>query len=199
MSLWGSQGSQTGFLCTAPAYEALDHADRSTVDELVCVWNWDGGRMCSDLNSDHKQIIRYNMIPYDGMETRLVDVTATGRKGLRFPSHCFSHFKGMSVAESARFKAHLWSRLHTPEHVYMHDWRDGQIVFMDQNITLHARPTDVTQANRRTMTRMISYLDRLYPGHGPADHVLYQGAKLGHEEFAAMVDANRLEEVGAAA
>ncbi len=67
-------------------------------------------------------------------------------------------------------------------------------MFMDQNITLHARPTNIVDSHTRTMTRMISYLDRLYPGEGPADHVLFEGQKLDHEQFAALVDAARLEE-----
>lgn len=194
MSLWGSRNSQTAFLCTAPAYDALNHEDRSLVDELVCVWAWDGGQMSPTVDDDQKEIVRYNMCPYDGMETRLVDRTASGREGIHFPSHCFSHFKGMSVEESARTKAHIWSLLHRPEYVYMHDWDDGQIVFMDQNITLHARPTVVRQGDTRTMTRMIAYLDTLYPGNGPADHVLYDGKRLSHDEFAAMVDAQRKQE-----
>ncbi|WPZ04194.1 TauD/TfdA family dioxygenase [Blastomonas marina] len=194
MSLWGSESSRTSFLCTAPVYDALNHEDRSMVDELRCVWAWDGGDMCPDIDGWHLEIIRYNMIPFDGMETALVDRTVTGRVGMRFPSHCFSHFKGMTKAESERYKAHLWSLVNREEYIFDHDWHDGEIVFMDQNITLHARPTNIVDSHTRTMTRMISYLDRLYPGNGPADHVLYDGTKLGHEEFAAMVDAQRRKE-----
>lgn len=65
---------------------------------------------------------------------------------------------------------------------------------MDQYITLHARPTDVTSADRRTMTRMIPYLDNPYPGEGPAEYVLYDGEPVTHERFAEMVDQARLEE-----
>jgi|GEM_PF-5783462 len=194
MSLWGSENSQTSFLCTAPAYEALNHEDRTMVDELSCVWEWDGGNMCPDIEDWHLEIIHYNMVPMDGMETRLVDQTVTGRRGIHFPSHCFSHFSGMSVAESARYKAHLWQQLNRPEHIYIHDWHDGEIVFMDQNITLHARPTNIVDSDTRTMTRMISYLDHLYPGNGPADHVLYEGERYDHAQFAEIVDAKRLQE-----
>ncbi|NCQ63297.1 MAG: TauD/TfdA family dioxygenase [Alphaproteobacteria bacterium] len=194
MSLWGSEKSRTSFLCTAPAYDALNHEDRSMVDEAVCVWRWDGGGMSPDIEKWHLEISRYNMVPHENMETKLVDSTVTGRKGMRFPSHCFSHFKGMTAEESQKFKAHLWNKIDRPEHIYHHDWHDGETVFMDQNITLHARPTNVTHGNRRTMTRMISYLDRLFPGEGPADHVLYDGARLSHDEFARLVDAQRLQE-----
>lgn len=198
MSLWGSAGSQTSFLCTAPGYEALNHDDRTMVDELYSVWRWDGGNISKSLIPEQKEIVRYNMVPYPDMECPLADQTVTGRKGIKFPSHCFSHFRGMSREESLNFKDHLWSKLNKPEYIYTHDWQDGEIVFMDQNITLHARPTDVQDGDARTMCRMISYLDKLYPGNGPADFVDYQGKKLDHDTFAAMVDAQRKEEFQAA-
>lgn len=194
MSLWGSENSQTSFLCTAKAYELLNHEDKSMVDELTTVWEWDGGTMSEDLIESQKEIVRYNMIPYPQMECSLVDQTASGIKGIRFPSHCFSHFRGMSKTDSAKYKEHLWQQLDKPEYKYTHDWQDGEIVFMDQNITLHARPTNVKDGDTRTMSRMISYMDNLFPGNGPADHVLYGGEKLDHETFAHMVDEQRKKE-----
>ncbi len=194
MSLWGSVNSQTSFLCTAPAYEALSNEDRSMVDELVSVWEWDGGSMSEELIESQKEIVHYNMVPYPLMECPLLDETVTGVKGIRFPSHCFSHFKGMSKGESMKIKDYLWSILNKPEYIYTHDWQDGEVVFMDQNITLHARPTNVQDGDTRTMCRMISYLDNLYSDCGPLDHVLYNGNKLDHETFAKMVDEQRLAE-----
>lgn len=194
MSIKGSKNSQTSFLCTAPGYDALNHEDRSLVDELITVWAWDDGTVCADMVPVQRQVIRYSGIPHDGMETPLLETTATGRRGARFPSHCFSHFKGMSRAESIKLKDHLWEKFAAPENVYTHDWHDGEIVFMDQNITLHARPTHVHHDDTRTMSRMISYMDRLFPGNGPADHVLYNDERLSHERFAEMVDAARLAE-----
>ena len=194
MSLWGSENSQTSFLCTAKAYETLNHEDKSMVDDLFTVWDWDGGKMSADLIESQKEIVRYNMVPYPQMECALLDQTASGIKGIRFPSHCFSHFRGMSKSDSAKYKTHLWSLLNKPEYKYTHDWQDGEVVFMDQNITLHARPTNVKDGDTRTMSRMISYMDNLFPGYGPADHVLYGGKKLDHGTFAQMVDEQRKKE-----
>lgn len=194
LSLWGTENSQTAFLCTAEAYQALPHDDRSMVDELVTVWNWDGGSMSEDLISEQKEIVRYNMVPHSGMECPLLDHTASGVPGIRFPSHCFSHFRGMTNRDSKAFKAHLWDKLNRPENIYVHDWSDGEVIFMDQNITLHARPTNVQDGNQRTLARMISYLDRLYPGKGPLDYVLCDGQRYDHDTFASMVDAERREE-----
>lgn len=194
MSLWGSEGSATTFLNTAPAYAALNHEDRSMVDELYSVWEWDGGSMCIDLIPSQKEVIRYNMVPVAKMESPLRDSTAAGTVGMRFPSHCFTNFRGMSREESLKVRAHLWARINKPEHIYRHDWKDGEIVFMDQSITLHARPTNVKEGDTRTMCRMISFLDKLYPDHGPAKSYRVDGEYHDFDTFAQMMDEQRIAE-----
>ena len=191
MSLFGSENSQTCFLCTAPAYDALNHEDRSMFDELMSVWAWDGGSMSRELIPSQLEIVHYHMVPVDGMECPLVDQTASGRKGFKFPSHSFSHFSGMSVEESLKVKAHLWSLLNKPEYIYNRNWQDGQTVFMDQNITLHARPTNVKDGDTRTMARMASYVDKLFPDKKTHDKVYWNGQQLSFDEFAQVVDAER--------
>lgn len=191
MSLWGTKNSQTTFLCTAPAYEDLSEMDRSIVDELVTVWDWDGGKMSEDLLPEQKEIIKYSAFPMPNMESEMIEYTATGRKGLRFPSHSFGHFKGMSKAESEKYRKHLWDHVGQSKYIYTQNWEDGQIMFMDQNITLHARPTNIKDGDKRTLCRMISYLDRIFPDHAPLDYIDYQGKRYSHEEFAKMADAFR--------
>lgn len=194
MSLWGSEGSATTFLNSARAYAALNHEDRSMVDELYSVWEWDGGSMCHDLIPSQKEVIRYNMVPVAKMECPLRDTTAAGTVGIRFPSHCFSNFRGMGRDESLKVRAHLWDQIEKPEHVYRHDWKDGEIVFMDQSITLHARPTNVQEGDTRTMCRMISFLDNLYPEHGPATDYRVDGEYYDFDTFAEMMDEQRRAE-----
>jgi alpha-ketoglutarate-dependent taurine dioxygenase len=192
MSLYGTKNSQTTFLCTAEAYDKLNHDDKSAVDQLVSVYKWDDGSMCDDLDPDQKEIIRYNQVPLDGMESPLKDQTASGKEGIKFPSHSFSHFRGLSAIQSQQYKQHLWEKINKPEYIYTHNWEDGQIVFMDQVITLHARPTNVQQGNKRTLVRMCSYMDKLFPETGkPRDKVLWEGNYITEDEFAAKVDSVR--------
>tara|TARA_R100000008_G_C3587295_1_gene173530 strand:- start:4791 stop:5798 length:1008 start_codon:yes stop_codon:yes gene_type:complete len=192
MSLYGTKNSQTSFLCTANAYQSLNHEDKSMVDELISVYKWDDGTMCNDLDPDQKEIIRYNQVPLDGMESPLKDKTASGVEGIKFPSHSFYKFRGMSVDESADLKKYIWSKINKPEYIYVHDWEDGQIMFMDQVITLHARPTNVQHGNKRTLVRMVTYLDRIYPETGkPRDKVLWNGNYITEDQFADKVDGER--------
>lgn len=201
MSLFGTENSQTTFLCTAPAFASLNHEDTSMVKELWSVWEWDEGKMCEDLIDSQKEIVRYHMVPYPKMECPLLDNTSTHRKGIKFPSHSFSHFRGMKKRESKKFRTHLWKQIHKPEYIYTQDWQDNQIVFMDQNITLHARPTNVKDGDTRTMSRCITYMNKLIDGpkNQPKDYIHWDGKVLDHETFASMVDKQRKKEYNARA
>jgi len=195
MSLYGSENSQTTFLRTSEMYGKLNHEDKSMVDELITVWAWDQGKMAQDLIDSQMELVHYHMIPLDGMECPLKEYTATGREGIKFPSHSFSHFKGMTREESLKYRDHLWSLLNKPEYIYTRDWKDGQLMVMDQNITLHARPTNVKAGDKRTMVRMVSHVNKLFKNQDPVEYIMYKGEKYPHSEFAKMVDAARLEEV----
>jgi hypothetical protein len=65
---------------------------------------------------------------------------------------------------------------------------------MDQEITLHKRPTNVKDGDRRTMARSITYVNYLYPD---SDHsrrgstYKYQGSVYTEEDFVKLVDQDR--------
>jgi alpha-ketoglutarate-dependent taurine dioxygenase len=195
MSLHDSENSQTTFMRTSEAYESLNHEDKSMVDEMVSVWGWDGTLGARYLKDPAEiEVMRYSNIPIDGMETPLVCKTATGRKGIRFPNYSFSNFKGMTKDESLKFREHLWKQMNKPEYVYTRDWKDGQIMFMDQSITLHARPTDVQEGNNRTMVRNITYVNHLFDNSDPVDFVQINGERVSIDKFIEMVDLQKKEE-----
>jgi alpha-ketoglutarate-dependent taurine dioxygenase len=193
-SLFGSKNSQTSFLRTSEMYAKLNHEDKSMVDELVSVFEWDGGSMSYGTSEDQMEIVRYHMVPLNGIERPLKDQTATGREGLCWPSHSFSHFKGMDKEESKKYHEHLWSLLNKPEYIYTRDWQDGQLMIMDQNITVHARPTNIQEGNLRTMTRMISFVNNLFPGNEEYPWVMWNGQKIPQDDFVKMVDEQRIKE-----
>ena len=117
--------------------------------------------------------------------------TATGLSGMKIPSHSFNGFVGMSDAESVKLLKEILRLVYQEKYVYTQDWQDGQIVFMDQEITLHKRPTNVGHGSKRTMARVITYLDKLYPQHKPWTTVRFKGQQLSHEEFAKIIDIDR--------
>jgi alpha-ketoglutarate-dependent taurine dioxygenase len=184
--------SQTTFLCTHDAYESLSSDMRSMVRELVVRHKWRDGVMAPGLNETQTLIIHYNMVPVDGLETRLYSENALGLPGIKLPSHSFDGFVGMSQEESYKIFRELKKSIFQDRWVYTRDWQDGQIVFMDQEITLHARPTNVQDGDARLMSRVITYLDRVCPTKLPSKTVRLDGRILTHDEFMQVVDVDRL-------
>ena len=192
-SVSDSANSQTQFLCTHDAYEGLSNDMRSMVKELIVKHKWVDGVMAPGLNSTQTLLIHYNMVPVDGMETRLYSETATGLTGMKIPSHSFDGFVGMSREESDRVMDELKKAVYQDRYVYTQNWQDGQLVFMDQEITLHKRPTNVKDGNLRTMARVITYVNKLFPENKRAEVVRYLGKQISHDELAKLVDQNRRE------
>jgi alpha-ketoglutarate-dependent taurine dioxygenase len=192
-SVSDTENSQTTFLCTHDAYEGLSSDMKSMVKELYVKHKWRDNVMAPGLNKVQTLLIHYNMVPLNGMETRLYSETLTGLTGMKLPTHSFDGFVGMSLAESNRVLSILKQAVMKDQYVYTQNWADGQVVFMDQEITLHARPTNVKDGDKRTMARVITYLNHLYPDRQPATGVRFQGKEISHAEFAKLVDIDRLE------
>jgi len=191
VSVEHSENSQTCFLCTAEAYDKLSQEDRTMVDELQSVYKWNKINFTEDLIDTQKALVRYNQVPIDGMSCKLQQETSGGVKGIHFPGSLFSHFEGMTEYDSLKFKEHLWEQINKPEYIYEHNWQDGQVVYMDQNITLHARPTNIQHGNMRKMWRSVSYMNKLYPNHGYWDKFTVNGVEMDGNTFLRLVDEQR--------
>jgi alpha-ketoglutarate-dependent taurine dioxygenase len=191
-SVSDSADSQTQFLCTHDVYESMSSDMQSMIKELVVRHRWVPGALAPGLTDPAQQLLaRYNSVPLNGLETKLYTETATGLSGMKIPSHSFDGFVGMSYEESARLLKEILKLVYQEKYVYTQDWQDGEIVFMDQEITLHKRPTNITHGSKRTMARVITYLDKLYPQHAPWSTVRFQGQDLTHDEFAKLIDDDR--------
>ena len=186
-----SKNSQTTFLCTHDAFESLSSDMRSTVRELVCRHKWRDGIMAPGLNETQTLLIHYNLVPIDGMETRLYSENAVGAPGIKIPTHSFDGFVGMSLDESMKIYNELKKTVFQEKYVYTQDWSDGQIVFMDQEITLHARPTNILDGNLRQMSRVITYLDKVCKTKLPNKIIRLNGEMYTYDEFAQLVDEDR--------
>lgn len=182
--------SATQFLCTHDVYEGLSSDMRSMVKELVCKHKW-LNLMAPGLNEVQSLIIQYNMVPLDGMETKLYTESVTGLSGIKFPSHSFDGFVGMSGVESNRVLRELKEAIYNDKYVHTQNWQDGQIVFMDQEITLHKRPTNILDGDLRTMARVITYWDKLYPEKTPIKNVRFDGEYYSLDDFCNLVDKDR--------
>tara|TARA_B100000963_G_scaffold261009_1_gene229218 strand:+ start:3447 stop:4514 length:1068 start_codon:yes stop_codon:yes gene_type:complete len=202
-SVEGSEGSQTTFMSSAECYDSLSQEDKTQVDELKCVNSWNMhpnpkgalDNFAGELIEEQHAIMRYNGVPLDGLCSPLRAETASGVPGIHFPGSLFSHFLGMTQDESEKFIKHIWSLMDQPKYIYTHNWKDGEVCYMDQAITLHARPTSVDEGDTRKMWRCSGYLDKLYPGKGPMTmKINVEGEEITWDELFKRVDAIRLEE-----
>jgi alpha-ketoglutarate-dependent taurine dioxygenase len=192
-SVSDSENSQTQFLCTHDAYESLSSDMKSMVKELVVKHKWFDNAMAPVLNEVQTSLLRYNMVPLDGMETSLYTETASGLSGMKIPSCSFDGFVDMSREESDRVLDEIKKIVFQEKYVYTQNWKDGQVMFMDQEITLHKRPTNIQAGNKRTMARSIFYVNKLFDTEKSkkATTVKCNGSVYSIEDFVNLIDEDR--------
>jgi len=188
-----TENSQTQFLCTHDAYESLSSDMQSMVKELMVRHKWVDNVVAPGLNSGQTMLIHYGSVPIDGMETKLYRETCTGLPGMKVQDHAFDGFVGMSIEESNKIMKEINKVVYKDEYIYTQNWVDGQLVFMDQEITLHRRPTNVEEGNKRTMVRVCSYLNKIFDNDQSKrlSKVRYAGEMYDVDDFLELVDENR--------
>jgi alpha-ketoglutarate-dependent taurine dioxygenase len=192
-SVSDTERSQTQFLCTHDAYESLSSDMQSMVKELIMKHKWIDNRLAPGLNESQNLMIHYNAVPIDGMETKLYRETCTGLPGMKIQDHSFDGFVGLSREESDKVMDELKKTIYQEKYIYTRDWVDGQVVFMDQEITLHKRPTNVQDGDKRTMARVISYLNKIFDNEQSQrlSQVRYNGSLYDMDDFIKLVDEDR--------
>jgi alpha-ketoglutarate-dependent taurine dioxygenase len=188
-SVADSNNSQTEFLCTHDAFNSLSKDLKSQIKELKCLHKWNEGVCAPGVGPEQSKVLRLNMVPVDGLVTPLYSTLSSGVDGIHLPTHTFDKFVGMSREESDKLYNYLCKVIYNDKFVYTQNWADGQIVFMDQEITLHRRPTNVTSGSKRNMARVISYLNHIYPDDAPGQQFYLEDSKLTHEELMHLVDS----------
>jgi len=191
-SVAGSVNSRTDFLQTFDMWEKLSETMQSELKELSIIHKWRPEGIAYGTQLAQQEIARFNTVAIDGQQTKLYSETASGRPGIRFPAYSFDGFVGMSEVESWKLYAHLSKLVYDPCWIYQHEWQDGQVMYFDQEISIHRRPTNVEAGSDRRMVRKSFYFDKLYPDAAPLDYVEVKGKKYTNDEYAAMVDKIRL-------
>jgi alpha-ketoglutarate-dependent taurine dioxygenase len=155
----GTEGTSTEFLQTADAYEMLSPEWKNIIDNLVGVHRYTPGKMAPGLNASQDNILRMNMCPIDNSEVPFVCYSPGGRKGVRLSYNTLDHFKGFNKKDSDEILKFIISHFMKDEYVYHQDWQNGELVFMDQTITVHRRPTK--DCSNRVMIRQTCNFDNI--------------------------------------
>jgi len=147
-----TQGGNTEFADMRDAYDTLDPDWRATAEELVCEHSliYSRGSMgFTELTEDERAAFK-------PVRQRLVRVhPITGRKSLYLSSH-IGLVIGWPVPEGRDFIRDLTEHATQRERVYIHRWRQFDLVMWDNRQTMHrVRRFDETQPRdvRRTTVR----------------------------------------------
>jgi alpha-ketoglutarate-dependent 2,4-dichlorophenoxyacetate dioxygenase len=126
-------GGNTEFADMRAAYDMLDDGTRALADDLVCEHSlmYSRGSMgFTELTDDEKQMMK-------PVRQRLVRVhPVTGRKSLYLSSHAGT-ILGWPVPEARDFLRDLTEHATQRELVYIHRWRQYDLVMWDNRQTMH--------------------------------------------------------------
>lgn len=150
----GTEGSSTEFLQTVDALNDLDTGTRSEVEQLIAIHEFGSDRISRGTSESQALITNLQLVPEDGVEMPVIATAPNGMKGMHFPWTSIVGFKDYTQEEFKSLYNHLVSHLWQDKYVYKHQWKDGEIVWMDQIVTLHRRPGSDT--SKRLLHRMCS-------------------------------------------
>lgn len=185
----GTEGTCTEFLQTADAYDALTPEWKNIIDNLIGVHRYTPGKMAPGLNASQDNILRMNMCPIDNSEVPIVCYSPGGRKGIRLSYNTLDHFKGFSQKDSDEILHFIKNHFMKEEYVYHQDWKNGELIFMDQTITVHRRPTK--DCSQRVMIRQTCNFDNIlnkgtqgFQNIGlETPGIIIDGKMLSHQEY----------------
>lgn len=130
--------------CVTP-YQKLTNEDKKVVDDLKYIHFY-------DLNSAPKfnekfiesietqlKIIFNNEISYKQIQIPLINISPNGYRGFRYNCTSFIKFVDKTEKENKELKEWIESLLFKEENVYTHQFKKGDLLFMDQTVMLHRR------------------------------------------------------------
>jgi alpha-ketoglutarate-dependent taurine dioxygenase len=150
----GTQGSSTEFLQTVDAFNDLSSDLQSEVRQLVAIHSFEKDKICKGTSDSQALITQMHLVPDDGVEMPVISTAPNGMTGMHFPWTSVVGFKGYTQTEFESLYNTLVKHLWQDKYVYKHMWQDGEIVWMDQIVTLHRRPGSDT--SNRLLHRMCS-------------------------------------------
>jgi len=127
------KGGNTEFADMRAAYDALDADTKAEIEDLVCEHSlmYSRGQLgFTELSEDEKAMFK-------PVRQRLVRVhPVTGRKSLFLASH-IGGIVGWPVPEARAFIRDLMEHATQPQFVYVHKWRQYDLVMWDNRQTMH--------------------------------------------------------------
>jgi len=139
------QGGDTHFIDTRAVYDALPDATRTKIEDLVAVHDfWRGRELVSGLTGVTDEM----RATLPAAQHPLVRTLPYGRKALYLGGHAVG-ILGWPEEEALAFLAELYDFATQDRFVYIHKWKQGDLVIWDNRCTLHrATPLDTDEYKR---------------------------------------------------
>ena len=149
------EGGETSWTNLTLAYRALDEATRREIDDLKLInYNPFVRIKNGGYNGGFVTYRTPDIEPIQGTEHPLVRVHPdTGKRLLYLSVHTEVEIPGYDPEKGAALIARLREHLQNPRYFYTHKWEVGDIVYWDNQATLHARNA-FPATQRRRMKRI---------------------------------------------
>jgi taurine dioxygenase len=119
----GTQGSITSWCHTTRAFGSLDNRLK---------------KIAKDLKATMHKFTRSNTID-NTVEVPLMQQSSMGDSAWMFPFTQIEKFKGMTIDESQQLITELCKSILKEEHLYHHEWKDGDVILFNQRNSIHKR------------------------------------------------------------
>jgi taurine dioxygenase len=150
-----SKGGDTSFANMRSAYRRLSTARRERVERLRMVSGMQHGpSYAQPVEREHNKTRSVHPL----VRTHPV----TGEHALYFHPGKLDHFEGMSRDNSLAFLDELQQQALTPEVIYRHKWRIGDVLLSDNRACVHKAHDDYDHDEGRVMYRLLIQGDQPY-------------------------------------
>jgi len=147
-----SAGGGTSVASMRAAYAALPQDERRRLESLTTFNGLDGHQ-----DTREEDRAKYgHLIEHPMVRTHPVH----GSRAVYFHVSKTDHVSGMTPEASQRYLRELLDRMIQPEIVYLHQWRRGDVLVIDNRATMHRAHGDYDRAESRVLWRIIVEGDR---------------------------------------
>lgn len=145
-----SQGGETLFTNLALAYQSLDAATREEIDDLRLISYNPFVRLKNGYSGGFVTYRTPDIEPIQGTEHPLVRThPESGKRVLYLSVHTEVEIPGHEPQQGKALVERLRAHLQKPELIYSHKWQVGDIVWWDNQATLHGRNAFPASERRR--------------------------------------------------
>jgi alpha-ketoglutarate-dependent 2,4-dichlorophenoxyacetate dioxygenase len=138
------EGGDTHFIDTRAVHDALPEETRAKIQDLVAIHDfWRGRELVSGITVTDEQRATLPAVQHP-----LVRTVPYGRKALYLGGHAVG-IVGWPEEEALAFLAELYDFATQEQFIYVHKWKQGDLVIWDNRCTLHrATPLETDQHKR---------------------------------------------------